>query len=71
MATLGASGITPYELYKHVHLSEVGTAIGRGTGGVISIAKMFKDKKEVQNARLLSNHSRSPATPFSPAKQRS
>ncbi|EAU85370.1 fatty acid synthetase alpha subunit [Coprinopsis cinerea okayama7 len=50
---LNASGITdPYELYKHMHPSEVGTAIGSGMGGVTSMAKMFKDRrdeKEVQN----------------------
>uniref|UniRef100_A0A0W0EUQ4 Putative fatty acid synthase n=1 Tax=Moniliophthora roreri TaxID=221103 RepID=A0A0W0EUQ4_MONRR len=47
------SGITdPYELYKHVHPSEVGTSIGSGMGGTVSMAKMFKDRreeKEVQN----------------------
>ncbi|TFK27788.1 fatty acid synthetase alpha subunit [Coprinopsis marcescibilis] len=50
---LNASGITdPYELYKHLHPSEVGTAIGSGMGGVTSMAKMFKDRrdeKDVQN----------------------
>ncbi|KAF9267936.1 fatty acid synthase [Marasmius fiardii PR-910] len=47
------SGITdPYELYKHVHPSEVGTSIGSGMGGTVSMAKMFRDRreeKEVQN----------------------
>ncbi|KAJ3517947.1 hypothetical protein NLJ89_g178 [Agrocybe chaxingu] len=50
---LNASGITdPYELYEHMHPSEVGTCIGSGMGGVTSMAKMFKDRrdeKEVQN----------------------
>ena len=50
---LNMSGITdPYELYQHMHPSEVGTAIGSGMGGVTSMAKMFKDRrdeKEVQN----------------------
>ncbi|TFK33214.1 fatty acid synthase [Crucibulum laeve] len=50
---LNMSGITdPYELYKHMHPSEVGTAIGSGMGGVTSMAKMFKDRRderEVQN----------------------
>jgi fatty acid synthase subunit alpha len=50
---LNASGITdPYELYKHMHPSEVGTALGSGMGGTISMGKMFKDRrdeKEVQN----------------------
>ena len=36
---LNASGITdPYELYKHMHPSEVGTYIGSGMGGVTSMA---------------------------------
>ena len=50
---LNNSGITdPYELYEHIHPSEVGTSIGSGMGGVESMAKMFKDRrdeKEVQN----------------------
>ncbi|KAF8638240.1 hypothetical protein AX17_002262 [Amanita inopinata Kibby_2008] len=50
---LNNSGITdPYELYKHIHPSEVGTSIGSGMGGVTSMAKMFKDRRderEVQN----------------------
>ncbi|KAL0065236.1 fatty acid synthase alpha subunit Lsd1 [Marasmius tenuissimus] len=47
------SGITdPYELYKHIHPSEVGTSVGSGMGGTVSMAKMFKDRREereVQN----------------------
>ncbi|KAJ6624064.1 fatty acid synthase [Mycena sp. CBHHK59/15] len=50
---LNMSGITdPYELYKHIHPSEVGTSLGSGMGGTVSMAKMFKDRrdeKEVQN----------------------
>ncbi|EIW57289.1 fatty acid synthase [Trametes versicolor FP-101664 SS1] len=50
---LNMSGITdPYELYQHMHPSEVGTAIGSGMGGMESLARMFKDRrdeKEVQN----------------------
>ncbi|KAF8206176.1 fatty acid synthase [Mycena galopus ATCC 62051] len=50
---LNMSGITdPYELYKHVHPSEVGTSLGSGMGGTVSMAKMFKDRrdeKDVQN----------------------
>jgi fatty acid synthase subunit alpha, fungi type len=50
---LNNSGITdPYELYEHVHPSEVGTSLGSGMGGVTSMAKMFKDRRderEVQN----------------------
>ncbi|KAF8907276.1 fatty acid synthase [Gymnopilus junonius] len=48
-----ASGFTdPYELYEHMHPSEVGTALGSGMGGTISMGKMFKDRrdeKEIQN----------------------
>ncbi|EPQ52677.1 hypothetical protein GLOTRDRAFT_112049 [Gloeophyllum trabeum ATCC 11539] len=50
---LNMSGITdPYELYQYVHPSEVGSSIGSGMGGVESLQKMFKDRreeKEVQN----------------------
>ena len=50
---LNASGITdPYELYKYMHSSDVGTCIGSGMGGVTSMAQMFKDRrdeKRVQN----------------------
>lgn len=50
---LNTSGVTdPYELYKHMHPSDVGTAIGSGMGGMVSLSKMFKDRrdeKEVQN----------------------
>lgn len=50
---LNMSGITdPYELYQHIHRSEVGTSIGSGMGGMESLARMFKDRrdeKEVQN----------------------
>ncbi|KAI0033531.1 fatty acid synthase [Vararia minispora EC-137] len=49
---LNNSGITdPYELYEHVHPSEVGSSIGSGMGGVEAMSKMFKDRrdeKEVQ-----------------------
>ena len=41
---LNASGITDlYELYEHMHPSEVGTCIRSGMGGVTSMAQMFKD----------------------------
>jgi len=50
---LNMSGITdPYELYSHMHPSEVGTSIGSGMGGMESLSKMFKDRrdeKEVQS----------------------
>jgi len=34
----------PYELYKHMHPSDVGTCIGSGMGDVISVAQLFKDR---------------------------
>ena len=47
------SGITdPYELYQHMHPSEVGTSLGSGMGGLESLGLMFKDRREgkdVQN----------------------
>ena len=50
---LNMSGITdPYELYKYMHPSEVGSSIGSGMGGMESLSRMFKDRrdeKEVQN----------------------
>ncbi|KAH8117927.1 fatty acid synthase [Phellopilus nigrolimitatus] len=50
---LNMSGITdPYELYKHMHPSEVGTCIGAGMGGVQSLRSMFRERRdglEVQN----------------------
>ena len=50
---LNMSGITdPYELYKHMHPSEVGVSIGAGMGGVESMRRMFRDRRdcgEVQN----------------------
>lgn len=50
---LNMSGITdPYELYKYVHPSEVGSSIGSGMGGMTSLQAMFIDRREeleVQN----------------------
>ncbi|KAJ7227399.1 fatty acid synthase [Mycena pura] len=49
---LNMSGITdPYELYKHMHPSEVGTCIGSGMGGTVSMAKMFKDRREEKDVQ--------------------
>ncbi|KIO16925.1 hypothetical protein M407DRAFT_12583 [Tulasnella calospora MUT 4182] len=46
------SGVTdPYELYKYVHPSEVGSSLGSGMGGMQSLAAMFierREEKEVQ-----------------------
>jgi fatty acid synthase subunit alpha len=50
---LNMSGITdPYELYKHIHPSQVGSSLGSGMGGMTSLQRMFKDRREekqVQN----------------------
>ncbi|OMJ08649.1 Fatty acid synthase subunit alpha [Smittium culicis] len=47
------SGITdPYEMYKYVHISEVGNTTGSGVGGTNSNKKMFQDRfldKNVQS----------------------
>ncbi|GFF60256.1 fatty acid synthase subunit alpha [Aspergillus udagawae] len=41
-----SSGITdPYELYQYIHVSEVGTCIGSGLGGVSSLNKMFNGRQ--------------------------
>lgn len=49
---LMASGITdPYELYKYIHPSEVGTAIGSGMGGMESLSKMFRDRREEKDVQ--------------------
>jgi 3-oxoacyl-(acyl-carrier-protein) synthase len=49
---LNMSGITdPYELYKHMHPSEVGTAIGAGMGGVESLRQMFKERRDCQEVQ--------------------
>ncbi|CUA68512.1 fatty acid synthase subunit beta, fungi type [Rhizoctonia solani] len=46
------SGITdPYELYKHVHPSEVGSSLGSGMGGMQSLAAMFKDRREEKDVQ--------------------
>lgn len=39
------SGITdPYELYQHVHVSEVGNCIGSSMGGLSSLRKMHRER---------------------------
>jgi len=40
-----ASGITdPYELYKYIHVSEVGNCIGSGMGGMVSQQKIYQSR---------------------------
>lgn len=49
---LTMSGITDaYELYQHVHPSEVGTSIGSGMGGMESLSKMFKDRRDEKDVQ--------------------
>lgn len=44
-----SSGITdPYEMYKYVHVSEVGNCSGSGMGGVSALRGMFKDRYKDQ-----------------------
>lgn len=46
------SGITdPYELYKYVHPAEVGTSLGSGMGGMVSLSKMFRDRRAEQDVQ--------------------
>ena len=43
---LNMSGVTdPYELYEHMHPSEVGLSIGAAMGGIQSLSKLFKDRR--------------------------
>lgn len=49
---LNQSGITdPYELYQHMHPSEVGTSVGSGMGGMMSLSRMFKDRREERDVQ--------------------
>jgi len=52
MEALISSGVTdPYELYKHIHPSEVGTSLGSGMGGMQSLSAMFKDRREEKDVQ--------------------
>jgi fatty acid synthase subunit alpha len=52
MEALVMSGVSdPYELYKYVHPSEVGTSVGSGMGGMHSLSQMFKDRKEEKDVQ--------------------
>eukprot|EP01117_Protostelium_nocturnum_P000846 TRINITY_DN1109_c0_g1_i4.p1 TRINITY_DN1109_c0_g1~~TRINITY_DN1109_c0_g1_i4.p1 ORF type:complete len:3931 (+),score=1672.78 TRINITY_DN1109_c0_g1_i4:607-12399(+) len=50
--TLASAGIKdPYELFKHIHVSELGNTIGSGMGGMQSLRSMFlgrRNEKDVQ-----------------------
>lgn len=46
------AGITdPYELYKYVHPSEVGSSLGSGMGGMTSLSQMFRDRREEKDVQ--------------------
>lgn len=46
-----SSGITdPYELYRYVHVSEVGNTIGSGVGGLQSLRVIFRTRREEEEA---------------------
>ncbi len=46
MDALSMAGLAadPYELYAHVHVSEVGNAIGSGMGGMVSMQGIFRHR---------------------------
>ncbi|KAF9873687.1 hypothetical protein CkaCkLH20_08797 [Colletotrichum karsti] len=43
-ALLSSGIIDPYELYEHIHLSELGNCIGSSMGGLSSLRKMHRDR---------------------------
>lgn len=46
------AGITdPYELYKYMHPSQVGSSLGSGMGGMSSLSKMFRDRREEKDVQ--------------------
>ncbi|SGZ13233.1 BQ5605_C028g10557 [Microbotryum silenes-dioicae] len=46
------AGITdPYEMYKYVHPSEVGSSLGSGMGGMVSLSRMFRDRREEKDVQ--------------------
>lgn len=52
MEALIMSGVTDaYELYKYIHPSEVGTALGSGMGGVQAMSAMFKERREERDVQ--------------------
>lgn len=45
MEALVSAGITdPYEMYRYVHVSEVGNCIGSGLGGALSARGMYRER---------------------------
>ena len=49
-ALRSAGILDPYELYQHVHISEVANCVGSGFGGVVSMRKMFKGRYQDKEA---------------------
>ncbi|OBR08002.1 Fatty acid synthase subunit alpha reductase [Colletotrichum higginsianum IMI 349063] len=43
-ALLCSGIVDPYEVYQHVHISEVGSCIGSSMGGLSSLRKMHRDR---------------------------
>ncbi|KAL0935885.1 fatty acid synthase subunit alpha reductase [Colletotrichum truncatum] len=43
-ALLSSGIVDPYELYEHIHLSEVGNCIGSSMGGLSSLRRMHRDR---------------------------
>ncbi|WQF89200.1 Putative cytochrome P450, phosphopantetheine binding ACP domain, beta-ketoacyl synthase, thiolase [Colletotrichum destructivum] len=43
-ALLCSGIVDPYEMYQHVHISEVGSCIGSSMGGLSSLRKMHRDR---------------------------
>ena len=43
-AALSAGIKDPFELYKHIHVSELANCIGTGMGGLISMRGMYRDR---------------------------
>lgn len=43
-ALLSAGIMDPFELYKHIHVSEVANCLGTGCGGLLSMRGIYKDR---------------------------
>ncbi|KFY47176.1 hypothetical protein V494_00120 [Pseudogymnoascus sp. VKM F-4513 (FW-928)] len=42
-----SAGITdPYEIYKYIHVTELGNCFGSGLGGALSAEKMYRDRSQ-------------------------
>jgi fatty acid synthase subunit alpha len=43
-ALIQAGMTDPYEVYKYIHISELGNCLGSGAGGHLSLKKIYKDR---------------------------